>query len=91
MSCKNVYLCKKNVILRVWLDRGRQCRHFAPRTLSKSLFVFSDLSRMCFFTYFLAFSISWVPSRSNHYLEKIGGMYAILIGTSTLNAPNGPP
>jgi len=29
--------------LRVWLDRGRQCGHFAPRTLSKSLFMFFRL------------------------------------------------
>ena len=36
----------KNVILRVWLDRGRQCGHFAPRTLSKSLFIL-----FCLFTY----------------------------------------
>ena len=50
---------------------------------------FSDFSHMWFFTYFLVFSISRVPSRSNHYLEKVGGMYTILIGT--LNAPNGPP
>ena len=78
----------ENVILRVWLDRGRQCGHFAPRTLSKSLFIFSDVSRMWFFTYLLFFSISRVPSRSNHDLEKVGGMYTILIGT--LNAPNGP-
>ena len=34
------------MILRVWLDRGRQCGHFAPRTLSKSLFIFFR-----FFTY----------------------------------------
>ena len=34
----------QNIILRVC--RGRQCRHFAPRTLSKSLFIFFR-----FFTY----------------------------------------
>ena len=28
------------MILRVWLDRGRQCGHFAPRTLSESLLFF---------------------------------------------------
>ena len=70
------------------MDRGRQCGHFAPRTLSKSPF-FSDVSRMWVFTDVLFFSISRVPSRSNHYLEKVGGMYTVLIGT--LNAPNGPP
>ena len=34
------------MILRVWLDRGRQYGHFAARTLSKSLFIFFR-----FFTY----------------------------------------
>ena len=57
--------------------------------VEKSDLVFSDFSRMWFFTYFMVFSISRVPSRSNHYLEKVGGMYTTLIGT--LNAPNGPP
>ena len=49
---------------------------------------FSDVSHMCFYI-FSGLLISRVPSRSNHYLEKVGGMYAILI--DTLNAPNGPP
>ena len=31
-------------------------------------------------------SILHVPSRSNGYLEKVGGMYKIVIGT--LNAPS---
>ena len=57
--------------------------------VEKSIMFFPDVSRMCFFTYFQFFLISRVPSRSNHYLEKVGGMYTILIGT--LNAPNGPP
>ena len=34
------------MLLKVWLDRGRQCGHFAPHTLSKSLFIFFR-----FFTY----------------------------------------
>ena len=51
---------------------------------------FFQIVHVCgFFTYVLFVSISRVPSRSNHYLEKVGGMYTILIGT--LNAPNGPP
>ena len=51
--------------------------------------VYSFVSCMWFFTYLQFFFISRVPSRSNHYLEKVGGMYTILIGT--LNVPNGPP
>ena len=39
ISYKNKYAREKNMILRVWLDRGRQCGHFAPHTLSKSLFI----------------------------------------------------
>ena len=47
------------------------------------------LAWMLFFAVFLICSISGVPSKSNGYLENVGGYYKILIGT--LNPPNDPP
>ena len=64
------------------------------RSFCSAYFVDKSIIFFRFFTYvvfhiFSGFSISRVPSRSNHYLEKVGGMHTILLGT--LNAPNAQP
>ena len=52
-------------------------------------FFVPKLAWMLFFDDFWICSISGVPSKSNGYLENVGGYYKILIGT--LNPPNDPP
>ena len=56
---------------------SREVMFFVPKLAW--MFVFDD---------FWTFSISRVPSKSNGYLENVGGYYKMLIGTSTLNPPN---
>ena len=88
-SSKNLYVCEKMWFWGCgWIEAVSAV--ILLRVLCRKVYsCFSYFSHMCLFTYFLFFSTSRVPSRSNHYLEKVGGMYTILIGT--LNAPNGSP
>ena len=52
-------------------------------------FFVPKLAWMLFFDVLGILSISRVPSKSNGYLENVGGYYEMLIGT--LNPPNDPP
>ena len=56
--------------------------------VEKSIHFFQIVHVYSFHIFSVFFDLTGT-SRSNHYLEKVGGMYTILIGT--LNAPNGPP
>ena len=58
-----------------------------PRLFSRKVgFVVPKQAWMLFFDVFFILS---VPSKSNGYLENVGGYYKILIGT--LNPSNDPP
>ena len=71
------------------MDRYREWLNL-PFVFSRQVWFFvPKLARMLFFDDFLILSISRVPSKSNGYLENVGGYYNILIGT--LNPPNDPP
>ena len=61
-----------------------------PRVFFREVGLFvAKLAWMLVFDDLGFFSISHVPSKSNGYLENIGGYYKILIGT--LNPPSDPP
>ena len=71
-----------------WIDtvNGFNLRFAFSREVG---FFVPKLAWMLVFDEFVIFSISRVPSKSNGYLENVGGYYNKLIGT--LNPSNDPP
>ena len=67
------------------MDRRRQWLQFSWAIFLKSLVFVPRLAWMMVFDVFQISSILRVPSKSNGYLENVGGYPRILIGT--LNAP----